>query len=66
MSDEGDAFLCACKGEPYTFSEWDAEVKRLRKALEDANRRRDRALVDGVCMPARFAQSPALEREQRP
>lgn len=59
--DEHDAFLCAAKGEPYTFAEWDYETKRLRKALEDAHRRRDIALVDGVCMPARFADK---ERDQ--
>lgn len=54
--DEGDAFLCACKGEPYTVEEWAAEVHRLDDALNDASRRWQIAEKHGVCLPARFDQ----------
>lgn len=52
--DEHDAFLCACKGLPYTVAEWEAEVVRLEKSVADAQRRWRIAVERGVCLPARF------------
>jgi len=52
--DEDDAFLCACKGLPYTLEEWGREVDRLRAALSDALERLSKARAHGVCLPARF------------
>lgn len=54
--DEHDAYLCACKGVPYTLEEWGVEVERLMAALGDARQRRERARVEGgVCLPRRFS-----------
>ena len=56
--DEHDAFLCACKGLPYTLQEWEREVDRLRNKLDDARQRLQRARAHGgVCLPARFDQA---------
>lgn len=55
--DEDDAFLCACKGEPYTTAQWEAHVERLRAELADAQERCERAQADGVCLPERFDTS---------
>ena len=55
--DECNAFICACKGEPYTLAEWDAEVVRLSDALIDAQARQHRARVERVCLPKRFDPS---------
>lgn len=52
--DETDAFICACKGEPYTADEWRQRMNHLRGELEDAEARYAIALRDGVCMPGRF------------
>jgi hypothetical protein len=51
---EDDAFLCACKNEPYTAEEWDTHVSRLRHQLADAESRWREAECDGVCLPERF------------
>lgn len=52
--DEHEAFLCACKGEPYTYEEWRMQVARLRLELQDAEERMTRAHDHGVCLPGRF------------
>lgn len=56
--DEHDAFLCACKGEPYTLEEWEAEVTRLETELVEAKRSRASAREHGVCLPSRFGGAP--------
>lgn len=62
---EGDAFLCACKGEPYTLPEWVAECERLQARLLDACKRRDEAMRDGCCLPERFDERASASAAKR-
>lgn len=54
--DDTMAFICACKGEPYTEAEWKQRVDQLKADLDDALDRlvRARTHPSGTCPPARF------------
>jgi ligand-binding SRPBCC domain-containing protein len=52
--DEHEAFVSACKGEPYAALEWKHEVKRLETELEEARMGHRIARERGVCLAARF------------
>jgi hypothetical protein len=61
--DEDDAFLCACKGEPYTLDEWKLEAARREAEWREALAGVVYAEESGVCMPSRFGGPLAKWRD---
>lgn len=56
--DEDDAFISACKGTPYTPTEWRREVLRLQRDLDEARERFAFARAHGACLHWRFGDIP--------